>query len=76
MISVRRGSREGEDPEGTDGVSTRSRRNAPLLSRLNFVIEEIEGIHRGAFVPWTRHPILQSIGATGIAIVTLVGALL
>ena len=50
--------------------------NPPLLSRLNFVIEEIEGVHRGAFVPWTRHPILQSIGATGIAIVTLVGALL
>lgn len=44
--------------------------------RLALAIAEIEGIQRGAFVPWTRHPILQSIGATGVAIATLLGALL
>ena len=29
-----------------------------------------------AFVPWSRHPILQSVGATGLAVVTLLAALL
>ena len=30
-------------------------------SRLAIVREQINGIRKGAFVPWTRHPILQSV---------------
>ena len=39
--------------------------NEEQLGRLRMVREEIEGLRRGAFVPWTRHPILQSIGLSG-----------
>ena len=41
-------------------------------ARANIVREEITGIRRGAFVPWTRNPILQSVllpsGAYGVLI--------
>ena len=41
-------------------------------SRLDAAREKIMGIRRGAFVPWTRHPILQSLflpfGAYGVLI--------
>ena len=39
-------------------------------------IEEIENIQKGAFVPWTRRPIVQSIGASLIGIGTMLAALL
>ena len=39
-------------------------------------IAEVAGIQKGAFVPWSRHPVLQSIGASGLAVVTLLAALL
>ena len=44
--------------------------------RLELAIEEIQKIEKGAFVPWTRHPVMQSVGASGIAILTCVSALL
>lgn len=43
---------------------------------LKLGIEEIESIRKGAFVPWTRRPIVQSIGASLIGIGTMLAALL
>ena len=42
---------------------------------LELVIGEIEKMQKGAFVPWTRHPIVQSVGASVIAIGTMLAAL-
>ena len=39
------------------------------------VIEEVGRIQRGAFVPWTRHPVVQSLGASAIAVGTMLAAL-
>ena len=43
--------------------------------RLAIVVEEIQKIQKGAFVPWTQHPVGQSIGATGVGLLTLGSAL-
>jgi hypothetical protein len=45
---------------------------------LGFAIAEIEGIDRGAFVPWTRHPILQSLAlpSSGLGLISIANAFL
>ena len=45
--------------------------------RLEMVIKEINDIHEGAFVPWTRHPILQSVAlpSGGLGLITLLDLL-
>ena len=59
------GSRRGELDDG-----------CPEARSLDVAADEIRKIKEGAFVPWTRQPVVQSIGASGIAILTLVSALL
>lgn len=52
--------------------------NDPLaVERTNYVLEQIQKIQQGAFVPWTRHPIVQSviIPAIGIAMLSFLGLL-
>lgn len=48
-----------------------------MRRRINLVISEIQDIHRGAFVPWTRHPILQSIAfpSGGVGLLTVINSL-
>lgn len=48
-----------------------------LVRRTEFVLEEIRAIHHGAFVPWTRHPIVQSIivPTGGVGVLSLFGML-
>lgn len=47
------------------------------FSRTNYVIEQIRGVDQGAFVPWTRHPIVQSVllPAAGLVILSMLGLL-
>ena len=46
--------------------------------RLEFVRDDIKNIQKGAFVPWTRHPILQSVAlpSGGIGLITILNSLL
>ncbi len=45
----------------------------PELKRTEIIMEEINSIHSGAFVPWTRHPILQSVAlpSGGVGLIAL-----
>lgn len=52
------------------------RDDAGQRDRLELVVAEIAAIRKGAFVPWSRHPMLQSVGATALAVITLLAALL
>ena len=55
-----------------DGLRRRNWRKPNVLSRIEATIGTINGMNRGAFVPWTRQPILQSlllpVGAYGVVI--------
>ena len=45
----------------------------PELKRTEILMDEIRSIHSGAFVPWTRHPILQSVAVPsgGVGLIAL-----
>ena len=47
------------------------------VRRIEYVLEGIADIHSGAFVPWTRHPIVQSIivPTGGVGVLSLLGVL-
>ena len=51
----------------------------PIQSeRLEFVRDDIKNIQKGAFVPWTRHRILQSVAlpSGGIGLITILNYLI
>jgi len=53
---------------------------APRVAQLRLLIEEVHGLHRGAFAHWSRHPVLKAIlipfGGVGLlALVEILGAM-
>ena len=52
--------------------------DAAVSMRVSKVIREISGVRRGAFLLWTRHPMLQSVALPtgGLGVLSLLNALL
>ncbi len=48
-----------------------------MVRRIGYVLDEISSINHGAFVPWTRHPIVQSVllPTSGVGALSLFGML-
>jgi len=51
--------------------------DAPAAQQLRLLVDEVERLQRGAFAPWTRHPILKALLLPfgGIGLVTLLDLL-